>query len=152
IGTSAEHPFFVKTKGWVDAAQLEPGDLLSTRDGRWVAAEGVTETGELHTLYNLRVEGWHTYFVGDETWQFDVWAHNACVGIDPNGQPVEGNRLLQIGRLLRNRAWLYRLFNPMLSRGRNVVTFMFRQNGQVRHRVFESDGKRGPATGHPDQV
>lgn len=32
------------------------------------------------TVYNFRVEEWHTYFVGDPiTWGFDVWVHNTHV-------------------------------------------------------------------------
>ena len=30
------------------------------------------------TVYNLRVADYHTYFVGDESWGFTLWAHNAC--------------------------------------------------------------------------
>jgi hypothetical protein len=29
------------------------------------------------TVYNLEVDGDHTYFVGDDVWGFDVWVHNA---------------------------------------------------------------------------
>ena len=28
-------------------------------------------------VYNLRVADYHTYFVGDESWGFALWAHNA---------------------------------------------------------------------------
>ncbi|MEZ6143345.1 MAG: hypothetical protein R3B84_22485 [Zavarzinella sp.] len=34
--------------------------------------------GEWETVYNLRIADHHTYFVGDETWGFSAWAHNAC--------------------------------------------------------------------------
>jgi hypothetical protein len=29
-------------------------------------------------VYNCRVAEYHTYFVGDATWGWSVWAHNAC--------------------------------------------------------------------------
>src|SRR5262249_13429214 len=40
-----------------------------------------TDSGEVTTVYNFRVEEYHTYFVGDEDWGFSVWTHNAdCTG------------------------------------------------------------------------
>jgi hypothetical protein len=32
--------------------------------------------GEYQTVYNLRVEDYHTYFVSSEGWDFSVWSHN----------------------------------------------------------------------------
>jgi hypothetical protein len=29
-------------------------------------------------VYNLQVAEYHTYFVGDSSWGFSVWAHNQC--------------------------------------------------------------------------
>jgi hypothetical protein len=39
--------------------------------------EAVTDAGEITTVYNVRVEEYHTYFVGGEDWSFSVWSHNA---------------------------------------------------------------------------
>lgn len=77
IRTTLEHPFYVQGKGWLPAAKLVPGDLLSSDDGRWVAVEEVYDSGEFDVVFNLRVADWHTYFVGGEGWGFSVWAHNA---------------------------------------------------------------------------
>ena len=41
------------------------------------AVEEVADTGELATVYHLRIADFHTYFVGEESWGFSVWAHNA---------------------------------------------------------------------------
>jgi hypothetical protein len=76
IRVTPEHPFWVWGKGWLAAAFLEPGDLLSSHDGRWLAVECVTDAGEVATVYNLRVAEYHTYFVGCPEWGFSVWAHN----------------------------------------------------------------------------
>jgi hypothetical protein len=76
IGTTAEHPFWVRGRGWVPAGELARGAELSGHDGRWVAVEEVHRTGEYATVYNLRVSDFHTYFVGGLDWGFDVWAHN----------------------------------------------------------------------------
>ncbi len=77
IGTTSEHPFWVKDRGWVSAGQLKAGDqLASEENGRWMAVEGVEETGRYETVYNVRVADYHTYFVGELDWDFSLWAHN----------------------------------------------------------------------------
>ena len=78
IRTTPEHPFWVRGKGWIKAPDLAIGDELSSREGRWTAVEDLFHTGELETVYNLRVADYHTYFVGGWEWGFDVWAHNLC--------------------------------------------------------------------------
>jgi hypothetical protein len=77
IRTTPEHPFRVEGEGWVDAGLLRPGDLLSLEDDGCIAVEGVRDTGEYHTVYNVEVADFHTYFVGCPEWGFSVWAHNA---------------------------------------------------------------------------
>ena len=78
IGTTGEHPFWVVDKGWVAAGSLEVGDVLGGSGENGVRVESVRDTGRVETVYNVEVEGDHTYFVGDETeWGFDVWLHNA---------------------------------------------------------------------------
>ena len=77
FGTTGEHPFWVVDKGWVAAGSLEVGDLLGGSGEGGVRVESVRDTGRVETVYNVEVEGDHTYFVGDETeWGFDVWVHN----------------------------------------------------------------------------
>lgn len=80
IETTSEHPFYEYNKGWVDAARLEPGDRVATLDGQWATVDEVYDSGEFETVYNLRVADFHTYFAGDEHWNFAVWAHNTCAG------------------------------------------------------------------------
>ncbi len=77
IRTTAEHPFWSMGQGWVSAGLLKPGDLLAGFDGEWLLVEKVVETGEDEIVYNMRVGGHHTYFVGDADWGWAVWAHNA---------------------------------------------------------------------------
>jgi hypothetical protein len=87
IRTTAEHPFFVVGRGWVPAQMLQIGDMVSTRSGLLVPVEGVADSGAVETVYNWRVEAFHTYFVSGEDWGFSVWAHNAGgyggAGADP---------------------------------------------------------------------
>ena len=77
IRTTPEHPFFVRGRGWVCAKELTAGDRLCSEDGTTVAVERIADSGELATVYNVRVADFHTYFVGSRAWGFSVWAHNA---------------------------------------------------------------------------
>ena len=56
-----------------------------------MAVAEVDDTGEYETVYNCHVAEWHTYFVGSAEWGFSVWAHNACVGLDPVKGHIEGD-------------------------------------------------------------
>ena len=76
IQSTTEHPFFVQDKGWTEAQELQPGDLLSTSEGRWVAIESIHRDRQPAPVYNLTVDYWHTYFLGTPAWGFDIWVHN----------------------------------------------------------------------------
>ncbi len=64
IRTTGEHPFYAEGKGWAPAGRLNVGDRLLGEDGRWVSVTDLLDTGEIETVYNLRVSDYHTYFVG----------------------------------------------------------------------------------------
>ena len=66
VGTTGEHPFYVSGRGWVPAGSLRVGDRLVTSDGREVAVEAVRDANRIATVYNCKVKGDHTYFVGSE--------------------------------------------------------------------------------------
>src|SRR5262249_17399684 len=66
IRTTAEHPFFVEGRGWQPASSLRRGDRLSTEAGDWIPTQAVTDSGDVITVFNLRVGDFHTYFVGGE--------------------------------------------------------------------------------------
>jgi hypothetical protein len=76
LRTTAEHPFWVVGKGWQTAEQLNAGDELLGHDGGRHAVEAVAPTGEVATVYNLRVAEHHTYFVAAPGGGAFVWAHN----------------------------------------------------------------------------
>jgi hypothetical protein len=76
IRTTAQHPFFVQGRGWVEAGVLNIGDLLLSHDGQWLPVEDLFDTGQYETVYNLAIADYHTYFVGQFSWGFSVWAHN----------------------------------------------------------------------------
>jgi len=77
IRTTAEHPFYVHGRGWVAASQLGIGDLLVGHSCQSSPVQDIVDTGQWVPVYNLRVQDYHTYFVGAAEWGFSVWAHNA---------------------------------------------------------------------------
>jgi hypothetical protein len=69
---SVDHPFWVKRGdakdgahdgNWLEAAKMQPGDLLLTVQGRWVKVLSITPLGE-QTVYNFTVDEDHDYYVG----------------------------------------------------------------------------------------
>lgn len=67
IDTTSNHPFYVIGKGWVTAGELEAGDEVYRLDGSTAVVMGseLERLAEPIKVYNLEVEDYHTYFVGD---------------------------------------------------------------------------------------
>jgi hypothetical protein len=90
IRTTDEHPFWIVDHGWVRAADLREGDPLLTSSGEDRLVVSLVEEEVQETVYNIEVEEFHTYFVGESR----VFVHNADCGtveVVQNGQsPVEG--------------------------------------------------------------
>ncbi len=65
-----------REKDWTDAIQLRAGDRLQLLNGEYVIVEQVQH--ELLespvTVYNFKVEDFHTYYVSDSA----ILVHNAC--------------------------------------------------------------------------
>jgi hypothetical protein len=81
IETTGEHPFFVVDHGWTTVNRLSAGDRLLGRGAMPAIVERVERTDRTETVYNMRVEEDHTFFVGDPAWGFSVWVHNVnCLG------------------------------------------------------------------------
>lgn len=80
IETTAEHPFYVPTLGWISAGALQIGDPVCTREGRRVPVQGVAQSGAVGTVYNWRIAVHHTYFVSANDVAASIWAHNAGYG------------------------------------------------------------------------
>ena len=79
LEVTAPHPFRVDGRGWVAAGELEPGDQVIAADGGRLSVAGAEETGRTSTVYNVEVEDFHTYFVG----QSGAWVHNRCGDAEP---------------------------------------------------------------------
>ena len=86
IQCTETHPFQVKGKGWMDACDLVPGDVVYTKDWNTATVKSVNllELDEPVEVFNFEVEDCHTYFVGER----NILVHNASCGdfkkIDPN--------------------------------------------------------------------
>jgi hypothetical protein len=63
IRTTPGHPFWVAGEGWRMAKLLKPGDQLHSIKGGVVIDEVNTQPGE--PVFNLIVDRFHNYFVGD---------------------------------------------------------------------------------------
>lgn len=70
------HPFWLPARDqWVDAGDLQVGDLFRTAEGGVVSVVSVVAWTEVAQVHNLSVRDIHTYFVGvGDTW---VLVHNA---------------------------------------------------------------------------
>lgn len=73
IQATPEHPFWVDGKGFVPARNVIAGDNLSATEGCRNTVAGVFSWQVEATVYNLEVDGTHTYYANG-------WlVHNACV-------------------------------------------------------------------------
>jgi len=72
IDVTAEHPFWVQGKGWVEAQDLGWQDPIVTGNGDAVAYENTFIEKETR-VYNFTVDQSHTYFAGE----MSAWVHNA---------------------------------------------------------------------------
>ncbi|MBO0350535.1 DUF4160 domain-containing protein [Phormidium pseudopriestleyi FRX01] len=73
ISTTEEHPFWVPDKGWVEAGDLQVGDLFQTEDGVIIDIDWIGKREGDFEVYNFEVEDFHTYFISD----LEVLVHNA---------------------------------------------------------------------------
>ncbi len=78
IKCTETHPFQVKGKGWVDAADLAPNDVVYTKDWNTATVQSVNllELDKPVEVFNFEVEDCHTYFVG----HYRILVHNGGCG------------------------------------------------------------------------
>ena len=76
IETTAEHPFYVEGRGFINAGDLKAGDEVRTADGSTAAVEilEIITHDEPIKVYNFEVEDFHTYYVSEQR----VLVHNTC--------------------------------------------------------------------------
>ncbi len=76
IETTENHPFYTEERGWVAAAELKEGETLHTEDGDIVTVTYNRDEWLKQPIkvYNLEVEGLHTYYVTADS----ELVHNKC--------------------------------------------------------------------------
>jgi RHS repeat-associated protein len=80
IEATAEHPFYIKGKGWNPASSLKVGQVLVLHNGTTVVVEEVDTRVRTENVYNLTVANTHNYFVGRD----GVLVHNVGSGGSPS--------------------------------------------------------------------
>ena len=76
IISTYDHPYYVKDKGFVSAEALWIGAELIDKNGNTLYVEQIYREkldDQFKTVYNFKVDGLHTYFVGN----IFIWVHNA---------------------------------------------------------------------------
>ena len=78
IVTTDNHPFYVQGRGFIEAGNLFVDDKLVSVEGKDLIVESIEieKVDETVTVYNFKVDDYHTYFVGENA----VWVHNAECG------------------------------------------------------------------------
>jgi len=71
-----EHPFYVKEKGWVALGELKIGDVCFDREQNPIVVREIIRDGKIVEVYNIEVEGAHTYYIGKNG--LEVLVHNSC--------------------------------------------------------------------------
>jgi len=76
LKVTEEHPFLVDGE-WIDASELEVGDILQTYDGKQVRITNLEDIvkDENFLVYNLEAEPYHDFVVGDE--DLGIVVHNS---------------------------------------------------------------------------
>ena len=76
IVCTPDHPFYVVSKGFVPAGKLVVGDAVAARTGPALTISKIDKQTLAHSVpvYNLTIEGNHTYFVGKA--EGGEWVHN----------------------------------------------------------------------------
>ena len=91
VETTAEHPFYVDGKGYVEVKHLQPGDEIVSADGTVDRVESIEWQDRQAQVHNFEVAGHHNYFVSEG----EYLVHNCGVRFweDKYGQTgmVEGD-------------------------------------------------------------
>ena len=92
LRVTKEHPFGLAEGGWLPAHALANGDRLVTASGEVATVVAAWSVPGLHDVFNVEVEEFHTYFVGDG----GVWAHNVGCSVPVSRHAAWASDLNQI--------------------------------------------------------
>lgn len=74
IYVTANHPVYCQYRGWVPVSAMEATDCVENYRFRHLMVARVFHAVDTATVYNLEVDEFHTYYVGEQ----GVWVHNKC--------------------------------------------------------------------------
>lgn len=149
VRTTDEHPFWVDGYGWVKAGELQVGQKVVQPDGQraTVAAAVYEPHPQGFSVFNLEVEGYHTYFVAARRGAGPILVHNNnnCSAFDPGVRgtidPTGDNIIFREPILRGPDVDAYRPFDQTLSdTGGQPIRVVAEPNGntnimQGNHRI-----------------
>jgi len=101
IRSTPEHPYWTLDRGWVRASALAANEALLDRSGHEVHVANVVAIALETTVYNVEVDGAHTYFVG----RTGILVHNECTLTPAEANAIKvytGPAYAEINEELRN--------------------------------------------------
>ena len=86
IDATDNHPFWVQSRGeWVEAIELQPGDILLDEQGNDIMVTELAVTEQDLTAYKLTIEDIHTYYAGTQP----ILVHNCPADLGNSGESVK---------------------------------------------------------------
>ncbi len=131
ITTTPEHPFYVPKQGWTGAIHLRAGDILVRSNGEYVVVEKVQHEilESPAKVYNFEVEGYHTYFVGNNS----VLVHNTCSSRSSAVRKAWKNEMRSVKETgTGQRSWIPSEIEELLNTGK--------VKGYQGHHVYSVNG------------
>jgi hypothetical protein len=99
VSATSNHPFWVDgLSAWIDAGDLKAGEHLHTGDGRTATVVGLHAHDETTSVYNLTVDGTHTYYVSPGG--ITLLVHNGASNKDCGSANVPSGRIYEL-RLMK---------------------------------------------------
>jgi intein/homing endonuclease len=158
IEATAEHPFYIKGKGWNPANSLKVGQALQLHNGTTVVIKEIDTSVRLEKVYNLTVAHTHNYFVGED----GVLVHNGKGNKKKGsncgpGANVTPKKYKQEKEKIRNGQGTPRLNDDGSQKqweGRKHKRWKdgYEWEGPDRTRIIEKDGKWGWSDEHWDTI
>lgn len=123
-----QHPFYVVGEGWTRADALEAQDVVRTVSGEGVVVSCTRGVGVRQRVFNLEVEGSHTYYVGAS----GVLVHNSYATLE-----------LPIDNILSQGASSVNRHRPLRRAGSKIQEGMIIKAAQKANRAKRAKTRPG---------
>ena len=152
ITTTEEHPFYIEGEGFVEARELEVGDLAENADGENVPIEAieVEYLEEPVAVYNFEVEDYHTYYVGNT----EVLVHNTCAADSATINNLRRNENQQaLHDIAKESAKQAKKGNPIsYDEARILDEWAKEYKVSQHHQAYEGSGNHFPGGNYQDHT